>query len=59
MSETVKTVLLVAAVVCALEVVKHIFGVGAALAVAAAVLSFCLGVFWGAGKEMQRKDPAP
>lgn len=46
-----KTVLSVALIVLALEIIKRLFGTGVSLTIAVAAMSFCIGAIWMAGKE--------
>lgn len=51
-----KTVLMVIAMVCALQLLHWTFGSGAAFSVALAALSFCIGALWSAGDIKTRAE---
>lgn len=54
MSENAKTGLTLVAIVCALQAIKWLFGVGVSLTLAVGAFSFCIGALWGAGAQESR-----
>lgn len=51
MAESTRTIIVAVGTIAALQVMKWTLGTGITLTVAVAVLSFCLGVFWEAGRK--------